>query len=89
MFTLRILSTKLHKIFPSSSSIVTIGISNQIRLKHKVQSSGGGGGVGASQHPRSGKRESGNTHHGKGEKMAIMEDISYEDDISTKLLDDS
>jgi hypothetical protein len=87
MFTLRILSTKLHKIFPSTA--FTIGISNQIRLKHKVQSSSGGGGGGVSQHPRSGKRESGRTHHGKDEKMAIMEDISYEDDISAKLLNDS
>jgi hypothetical protein len=85
MFTLRILSTKLHKIFPSTTT-VSLGISNQIRLKHKTQSSGGGG---VTHQPRSGKRESGNTHHGKGEKMSIMEDINYEDDISAKLLEDS
>lgn len=89
MFALRTLSSRLHHVVaPSSySSIFLVTISNHVRFKHK--SSGGGGSGSSMYNPRSGRRESGNTHHGKTEsEVQQQQHRIHEPDESNKLLED-
>jgi hypothetical protein len=84
MFVLRTLSSRLHHVAPSSySRIFLVTTSNHVRFKHKSVGSSGGASM---YHPRSGHRESGNTHHGKTESEVQQHyDDSHE---SNKLLED-
>lgn len=85
MFTIRTLSSRLHHVAPLSySRIFLVTISNHVRFKHKSV-----GGKTSMYNPRSGRRESGNTHHGKGESEVEQHHRTHElDDDSKKLLED-
>lgn len=91
--TIAVTRHRLHHFLPScyNNSIKLVEISNHVRFKHKAGSgSGGGGGL---HYSRSGKRESGNTHHGKFEKeIEENEKENYvrqqDDEESNKLLND-
>lgn len=86
MFALRTLSSRLHHVVaPSSySSLMLVTISNHVRFKHKS-----GGGSGSMYNPRSGRRESGKTHHGKTESEVQQQQYQiHEPDESNKLLED-
>ena len=69
-------------------NIKLVGVLSQVRFKHKRAQTGSG----ASLHnARSGKRESGKTHHGKFENEIENEESSSGmtwQDESNKLLDD-
>lgn len=86
MFALRtMLSSRLlhHHFAPLSNSIFLVTFSNHVRLKHKS--------VGGSMYnPRSGRRESGNTHHGKteNEEQRVHYEGEQKPEESNKLLED-
>lgn len=84
---------RLHSFFPMitncNSNIKQVGVLSQVRFKHKRAPTGSGGSL---HNARSGKRESGKTHHGKFENEIENEESSsgmiWQQDESNKLLDD-
>lgn len=65
-------------------------LSHHVRFKHSSNKAQTGSG-GSFHNPRSGKRESGKTHHGKFENEIENEESSnmtWQQDESSKLLDD-
>lgn len=89
LHTFRLISSKrLHGFLPTSynSCIKLVEIlSHAVRFKHNSRAQTGSG---ASLHnARSGKRESGKTHHGKFENEIENEESTWQDE-SNKLLDD-